>query len=229
MKNRTIADCIEHVTDQLSSAGLFFGHGTDNAGDEAAWLVLHAAGLPLDGSFADWGTAVSNAGNQEIERLVSERCSSRKPLAYLTGSAFFAGLEFQVNNHVLVPRSPIAELILDGYRPWVKPEAVTHMLDMCTGSGCIAIASTHVLENAKVIAADISEEALEVTRINIRLHGLERRVSALKSDLFQSVPATKFDLIVANPPYVSADEMAALPSEYRHEPCLGLALSLIHI
>ena len=223
MNNCTIVDWIEHVTAQLSAAGLFFGHGTDNARDEAAWLVLHATGQPLAGSFTEWGMIVDPGGEREIERLVSERCSSRKPLAYLTGSAFFAGLEFKVTENVLVPRSPIAELILDAYRPWVKPESVTNVLDLCTGSGCIAIASALMLENAYVIAADISDDALEVTRANIGLHGLEGRVSALQSDLFQAVPATKFDLVVANPPYVSAEEMAALPDEYRREPVLGLA------
>ena len=223
MNNLSIADWIDLVTARLSAAGLFFGHGTDNARDEAAWLVLHATGEPLDGSFTEWGRIVNEDDGKEINRLAAERCSSRKPLAYLTGTAYFAGLRFRVNENVLVPRSPIAELILDAYRPWVKSESVTRMLDMCTGSGCIAIASAYALENAQVLAADICEKALQVTRANIKLHRLEDRVSALQSDLFSAVPATEFDLIVANPPYVSAREMDALPDEYRCEPGLGLA------
>lgn len=223
MENRTISDWIDRIADRFSAAGLFFGHGTDNAQDEAAWLVLFVVGAPLDGSFTDWGRVVGADEAREIDRLATERCTSRKPLAYLTGTAFFAGLEFHVNENVLVPRSPVAELIIDHYRPWVRPVEVRNVLDMCTGSGCIAIASAMVLENAQVIAADISEEALQVTRRNIERHGLKDRVSALQTDLFSQVPAIEFDLIVANPPYVSANEMRDLPEEYQQEPGLGLA------
>lgn len=223
MNDRTIDDWIERVANRFSAAGLFFGHGTDNARDEAAWLVLHVTGQALDGSFTDWGRVVNANEAQEIDRLASDRCNSRKPLAYLTGTAFFAGLEFRVNEHVLIPRSPVAELILDGFRPWVNPDSVSSMLDMCTGSGCIAVASALALENAQVTAADISDKALEVARANIHRHGLADRVHALQTDLFSNVPPVKFDLIVANPPYVSAQEMNELPAEYRQEPGLGLA------
>ena len=223
MENRTISDWIDRIADRFSAAGLFFGHGTDNAQDEAAWLVLFVVGAPLDGSFTDWGRVVGADEAREIDRLATERCTSRKPLAYLTGTAFFAGLEFHVDENVLVPRSPVAELILDRFQPWMSPETVRNVLDMCTGSGCIAIASAMVLENAQVIAADISEEALQVARRNIHRHGLEDRVSALQTDLFSQVPAIEFDLIVANPPYVSANEMRDLPEEYQQEPGLGLA------
>ncbi len=219
----TIAECIERVTDRLETAGLSFGHGTDNPGDEAAWLVLHVLGAALDGSFQDWGRAVPAAAEREIERLLEARCRTRRPLAYLIGSAWFAGLEFGVNENVLVPRSPLAELILDQYRPWVEPARVERMLDMCTGSGCIAIASAVYLPQTRVDAVDISREALAVARSNVERHGLEERVKLIESDLFQSIPGRAYPLIVANPPYVPANSVAELPEEYRSEPGLGLA------
>jgi ribosomal protein L3 glutamine methyltransferase len=217
-----VAECIQGVARKLEGAGLFFGHGTDNARDEAAWLVLHLIGAPLDGSFEDWGRAVDVAEESEINRVADERCSSGRPLAYLLGSARFAGLDFEVNEHVLVPRSPIAELIRDEYRPWVEPGRVRRILDMCTGSGCIAIASAVSLPAARVDAADISPGALEVAGRNVRRHGLEDRVRLIESDLFQSIPNCRYDLIVANPPYVPAGSVMELPAEYRGEPRLGL-------
>lgn len=219
----TIAECIQQTARKLDAAKLCFGHGTDNALDEAAWLVLHVCGKPLDGSFCDWGDTVSTAEQVQINHLLSERCETRQPLAYLLGSAWFGGLELEVNEHVLVPRSPLAELILDQFRPWVDPDRVGRVLDMCTGSGCIAIASAICLPEVRVDAADISEPALEVARRNVERHGLGDRVKLIRSDLFQSVPAERYDLILANPPYVSAHSMAGLPAEYRAEPRLGLA------
>jgi ribosomal protein L3 glutamine methyltransferase len=221
-----IAEWIEQVARQLDSARLFFGHGTDNARDEAAWLVLHAVGAPLDGSFSNWGSEVGSDAKMEIERLAIARCESRQPLAYLLGTAWFAGLEFSVNPDVLVPRSPIAELILDGYRPWINPDRVNSMLDMCTGSGCIAIASALQLPRAHIDAADISANALDVAARNVKRHGLEERVTLLQSDLFRSIAARKYDLIVANPPYVPFGSVAELPAEYRAEPGLGLVSGL---
>jgi ribosomal protein L3 glutamine methyltransferase len=218
-----IAECIEQIARQFDDADLCFGHGTDNARDESAWLVLHVAGAPLDGSFQDWGRNLEDSEVLEIGRLVAARCESKLPLAYLVGVARFAGLEFEVNDKVLVPRSPLAELILDQYRPWVEPRKVDRMLDMCTGSGCIAIASAFYLPGTQVDAADISPEALEVARRNVELHRLEERVTLIESDLFQSIPACCYDLIVANPPYVPAPSVKNLPAEYRAEPGLGLA------
>ena len=217
-----IAGWIGRITRDLEAAGLHYGHGTDNAGDEAAWLVLHAVKAPLDGSFTDWGRPVEADEATIIERLCALRCSSRKPLAYLTGSAFFAGLEFEVSEDVLVPRSPIGELVGDGFRPWVDPQQVRRVLDMCTGSGCIAIASAVRLSRATVDAADISPAALRVAARNVARHGLSGRVRLLESDLFKSVPACRYDLIVANPPYVPESSLATLPGEYRREPGLGL-------
>ena len=181
------------------------------------------AGAPLDGSFQDWGRKLGNAEKLEITRLVDARCQSRKPLAYLVGSARFAGLEFEVNDKVLVPRSPIAELIQDQYRPWLEPARVKLILDMCTGSGCIAVASAIYMPGTQIVAADISAQALAVARRNVGRHRLEQRVTLIKSDLFQSIPAGHYDLIVANPPYVPVSSLKELPAEYRAEPGLGLA------
>jgi len=219
----TIAECIERVAAQLEQAGLCFGHGTDNSGDEAAWLVLHVLGVALDGSFQDWGRAVPERESAEIDAVLAARCRTRRPLAYLLGSAWFAGLEFGVDEHVLVPRSPLAELILDQYRPWIDPGGVKRVLDMCTGSGCIAIASAVNLPLAQVVAVDISPQALANARANVERHGLNKRVILVESDLFQHVPPGPYQLIVANPPYVPAASLSGLPEEYQAEPGLGLA------
>lgn len=223
----TVADWIERVGAQLAGAGLHFGHGTDNARDEAAWLVLHVIGAPLDGSFADWGRAVSRGEAAEVQALADARCSNGEPLAYLLGVARFAGLEFEVTADVLVPRSPIAELILDGFRPWRDFSAlhghVPRVLDMCTGCGCIAIATAYYLPQTQVDAVDLSRAALAVAARNVRRHGLAGRVRLIHSDLFQSLPPCRYDLILANPPYLPLGQLAELPPEYRCEPGLGLA------
>jgi ribosomal protein L3 glutamine methyltransferase len=218
----TIADWIDRVAARFDAADLYFGHGTDNARDEAAWLVLNVVRAPLDGTFDGWGRAVDEAQGAEIQRLAEARCSGGVPLAYLLGSAQFAGLEFEVSPDVLVPRSPIAELILDGFAPWVDPARVRRVLDMCTGSGCIAVATALHLPEARVDAVDISSAALEVAARNVRRHGLEQRVSLLRSDLFEEVPPCAYDLIIANPPYVPRRRLAGLPREYRSEPAVGL-------
>ena len=218
-----VAQWIDWVAGRLAAAELHYGHGTDNARDEAAWLVLHAAGFPLDGRFTDWGRAVKESAAVEIKRLAAARCDSGQPLAYLVGRAHFAGLEFEVTPAVLVPRSPVAELILDGFRPWLEPDGVKRVLDMCTGSACIAIAVAHYLPQAQVDAVDISPQALEVAARNVHRHELSSRVSLIESDLFGSVPQRHYDLIVANPPYVPAASLRSLPREYRAEPGLGLA------
>ncbi|MCW8871600.1 MAG: 50S ribosomal protein L3 N(5)-glutamine methyltransferase [Xanthomonadales bacterium] len=218
----TVAEWIDRISAQLDQAGLHFGHGTDNARDEAAWLVLHTIGAPLDGRFTDWGKRVSETQAADIHRLAEERCRSGGPLAYLTGRAWFAGLEFEVTPDVLVPRSPLAELILDEFRPWVEPGRLRRVLDLCTGSGCIAIATAVHMPQVQVDATDISPAALRVAANNVARHGLADRVRLLQSDLFQSIPPCRYDLIVANPPYVACGTLAALPREYRSEPSLGL-------
>jgi ribosomal protein L3 glutamine methyltransferase len=221
-KALTVADWIERIGAQLAGAGLHFGHGTDNARDEAAWLVLHVVGAPLDGSFGSWGRVVSSGEAADIQRLADARCGSGEPLAYLVGLARFAGLEFEVSPDVLVPRSPIAELILDGFRPWRDPARLRRVLDLCTGCGCIAIATAHYLPHAQVDAVDISREALAVAARNVQRHGVADRVRLTRSDLFQSLPPCRYDLILANPPYLPLGGLPELPPEYRSEPGLGL-------
>jgi ribosomal protein L3 glutamine methyltransferase len=220
---RTLAGWIAAVAARFEAAGLHYGHGTDNPVDEAAWLVLHVAGESLAGDVTSGSKSVSAGVASEIERLAELRCTSGKPLAYLTGTAFFAGLEFEVNEDVLVPRSPMAELILDGFRPWVQPESLCRVLDLCTGSGCIGIASAMYLPGTRVDLADIDDAALSVARANVLRHGLEGRVRLFQSDLFASVPGERYELITANPPYVPQASVAGLPAEYRAEPELGLA------
>ena len=218
----TIAEWIEAVAERLSDAGLHFGHGTDNAQDEAAWLVLHVLGQPLDGSFDEWDGLVDESAAAAIEDLVRLRCTSGKPLAYLTGTAYFAGLPFEVDESVLVPRSPFAELILEGFRPWLEPAKAERVLDMCTGSGCIAIATAVHLPQLRVDAVDISGEALQIAARNAARHDVAGRVRLIESDLFQSLPECRYDLIMANPPYVPERALDELPGEYRSEPGLGL-------
>ena len=213
---------IEWVCARLDDAWLHFGHGTDNAADEAAWLVLHVIGASLDGRFDDWGRELSAIEEKQVRELVDARIEQRAPLAYLTGMARFAGLEFETGAAALVPRSPIAELVLDQFRPWVDPSQVHRVLDMCTGSGCIAIAIAHHLPWTRVDAADISAEALAIAKRNISRHGVEDRVSLIETDLFQTLPACRYDLIVANPPYVPVESISKLPAEYQAEPVLGL-------
>ena len=216
-----VAQWTEWVNKKLLGADLHFGHGTDNALDEAAWLVLHAISARLDGSFDDCGRELDEHEEQQLRELLDARITQKLPLAYLTGSARFAGLEFESGRAALVPRSPIAELVLDRFQPWV-PSSAGRVLDMCTGSGCIAIAIARYLPWTRVDAVDISKEALEIAARNVARHGVGERVNLIESDLFHSLPACHYDLIVANPPYVPVESIDALPEEYRAEPVLGL-------
>lgn len=217
-----ISQWVIQAEQQFLQAGLHYGHGTDNAGDEAVWLVLHSVGAVLDGSFDDWQQEVRADQADRIQALISARLSSGQPLAYLLGSAWFAGLEFEVNESVLVPRSPIAELILEQYSPWVSPDQLHHVLDLCTGCGCIAIASAVYMPHVQVDAADISSSALEVARRNVVRHGVADRVQLLQSDLFAELTGRQYDLIVSNPPYVADFQRSDMPVEYQAEPELGL-------
>lgn len=214
---------IRHCAGRLDAAGLTFGHGTDNALDEAAWLVFGALGLDHAAADVAYGRPVTTTEQRDVEALLARRIEQRTPLAYLLRQAWFAGLEFYVDERVLVPRSPIAELIAERFEPWVAADRVRRIADIGTGSGCIAIALAHVFPDAQVDALDISTEALAVAAINIERHGLEGRVRPVESDLFDAVRGTRYDLVVANPPYVDAADMASLPAEFRHEPELGLA------
>jgi ribosomal protein L3 glutamine methyltransferase len=217
-----VREWIDWAAQRFDRAGLHYGHGTENSRDEASWLVLHAIGAPLQCEFHDWESTPGPAIAAKIERLVRARVEQRCPAAYLTGTAWFAGLEFEVSPDVLVPRSPIAELITDGFEPWVNHNSIESILDLGTGSGCIAIACAIRFENAQVDASDISQPALEVAGRNIRRHDLADRVHLIHSDLFDSLGGRKYDLIVSNPPYVPAASMTTLPDEFLAEPAMGL-------
>lgn len=218
----TIIDFIRYGASRFAAAGLTFGHSHDNAMDEATHLVLHSLHLPHDLS-PNYGQAKLVAGEKAtLLALIERRIGERKPVAYLTGEAWFAGLAFKVDERVLVPRSPIAELIQNGFTPWLDGRDVSRALDLCTGSGCIGIAMAAHNPDWQVDLADISDGALELARENIRIQHVGDRVRAIKSDLFAGLEGEVYDLIVSNPPYVTEQEYAELPPEYRHEPALGL-------
>jgi ribosomal protein L3 glutamine methyltransferase len=208
---------------RLTRAGVFFGHGTDNAWDESAALVLHALGADPRSGTALYRRRVGAAAQRRGAALLSRRISERIPAAYLTGVSWFAGIPLGVDARVLVPRSPLAELIERRFAPWIDAARVRRVLDVGTGSGCIAIACALAFCRARVDAVDISAPALIVARGNVRRHRLGRRVRLLASDHFSALRGRTYDIIVANPPYVGAAELAALPPEYRHEPQLALA------
>lgn len=229
----SLSDFVRWGASAFNRAGLNFAHGTSNAVDEALNLVLH--GLSLDHEIPDWLLAgrLTAEEKRRVYDLLRRRIEERKPYAYITNHARFAGLDFYVDERVLVPRSPIAELIEQGFEPWIDPESVTSILDLCTGSGCIAIACAHAFPDAEVDATDISEDALAVALINTeRLHA-SHRVTLQRADVFEGLPSKRYDIIVSNPPYVDAEDMASLTDEHRHEPALGLAagsdgLDIVH-
>jgi ribosomal protein L3 glutamine methyltransferase len=218
----TLARLIARSAARLRRARLCFGHGTDNARDEAAALVLHVLRLEPQQAARLQRRVLGRAAQQRVEQLITRRIEERIPAAYLTGLAWFAGLPLAVDARVLIPRSPLAEVIERGFAPWIDPTLVRRVLDIGTGSGCIAIACAKYLPAARIDAVDISNEALAVARANLRRHRLTRRVRLLKSDHFNALGRATYDIIVANPPYVGNVELAGLPAEYRHEPRIAL-------
>ncbi|WP_455209044.1 50S ribosomal protein L3 N(5)-glutamine methyltransferase [Kaarinaea lacus] len=221
---RTMGDLVRWGASCFDEAGLSFGHGTDNALDEAFMLVRYVLHLPHDVPAYMLDARLTKNERRQIVELLMERITSRKPAPYLIQEAWFAGMPFFVDERVLIPRSPIAELIEQGFSPWADPDKVHAILDLCTGSGCIAIACAAAFPDAHITAIDNSLNALDVAAINIEKHGMQAQVELMQSDVFQNLPASQqFDVIVSNPPYVDAAEMAALTPEFLHEPGEALA------
>ncbi|MEA1890608.1 MAG: 50S ribosomal protein L3 N(5)-glutamine methyltransferase [Pseudomonadota bacterium] len=226
-----LSTCIENAAAQLDSAGVFFGHGTDNAWDEAAWLILHALEIPVDEE-ADLNMAIDSSQQEAIDTLLQQRIDSRRPAAYLTGTAWFAGLPFHTAEGVIVPRSHIGGFLLEHGRPWIQPGKVSRILDLCTGSGCIAVAAAMAFPDARVDATDVDPLALSLAEKNINEYQMENRVQLIESDLYQNLSET-YDLILTNPPYVPAGEISHFPAEYQHEPAAAFdggndGLDLVH-
>jgi ribosomal protein L3 glutamine methyltransferase len=220
----TLRDVLREAVTQFKRAGLFFGHGTHNARDEAAYLILHTLKLPLGELDAALGRQLSPRELDAVRAILRRRVRERRPAAYLTREAWLGEFKFYVDERVIVPRSFIAELLRDGLAPWVSEvRRVRSVLDLCTGSGCLALLAAHAFPNASIDATDLSPDALQVARRNVKNYALGKRVRLIRSNLFDRLAARRYDLILSNPPYVNAAAMRALPREYRREPRLALA------
>lgn len=224
----TIRDFIRYAVSQFEASSIFFGHGTDNAYDEAVWLVMGALHLPLDTVENFWDARLTTPEREKLASFIEERVSKHTPTAYLLKEAWLQGYLFYVDERVLIPRSFIAELLLDNLltsslSPWIEyPEMITSAADICTGSGCLGILLAHTFPDAAVDVVDISKDAIDVCNINIEKYGLQDQVIAIESDMFSALSGKTYDLIISNPPYVDAPSMAALPKEYQNEPQLAL-------
>lgn len=219
---QTIRDFIRFAVSEFNRAEIWFGHGSESSWDEAVNLVLSSLNLPPDSDSAVLDARLLQAERERIAERLVLRIKERKPVAYLVNEAWFAGLAFYVDERVIIPRSPIAELIEEGFSPWLEEGQITNVLDLCTGSGCCAIATAMHIPETKVDAVDISPDALDVARKNIDRFDCEDQVEAIESDLFAALTGRKYDIIVSNPPYVSEAEYNTLPDEYHHEPTLAL-------
>jgi ribosomal protein L3 glutamine methyltransferase len=218
----SLAAAVDWAAARLEAAGLCFGHGADNPHTGAIILCAGATGLELEVLMADARRPLDEVARARLSRLVDERIATRRPAAYLAGRAWFAGLEFEVDERVLVPRSPLAEFLAEGGAPWLEPGRVERVLDVGTGSGCLAIAAAMAFPGAVVDAVDVSADALAVAARNVERHGLADRVRLLESDHFAAVAGERYDLILSNPPYIPLARMHELPQEYAHEPALAL-------
>ncbi|KTD32973.1 N5-glutamine S-adenosyl-L-methionine-dependent methyltransferase [Legionella nautarum] len=218
----TIIDFLRFGISQAETANLYYGHGTDNAWDDMLALILTSLSLPIDCDPMLLQARLTAAEKQTLAYRLSRRIIDKLPVPYLTNEAYFCDLPFYVDERVLIPRSPIAELIKQQFSPWLEAERVERILDLCTGSACIAIACNYAFPDAHVDAVDISSEALEVAEINRERHGVQEVLTLIQSDCWSEVPKKHYDLIVSNPPYVGAEEMLTLPEEYLHEPRLAL-------
>ncbi|MBI4987392.1 MAG: 50S ribosomal protein L3 N(5)-glutamine methyltransferase [Rhodocyclales bacterium] len=221
----TLRDFLRWAVSRFNEAGLHFGHGTQNAYDEAAYILLHTLHLPLDRIEPFLDAALTESERESVFALLERRIQERIPAAYLTHEAWLGDFPFYVDERVIVPRSHIAALLLnDPLAPWIEdPEAVGSALDLCTGSGCLAILLAHAFPNARIDAVDISPDALEVAARNVADYELGKRIDLIRSNLFTGLAGRSYDLIIANPPYVTGESMRSLPPEYRHEPALALA------
>jgi ribosomal protein L3 glutamine methyltransferase len=219
----TVSAMLEYGQTMFKSQGIYFGHGTTNAWDEAVYLLSFALQLPPNADRSVLDQVLTAEQQASIKALFERRISERIPAPYLTGQAWFCGLPFIVDERVLIPRSPIAELIMNGFEPWCEREP-KQILDLCTGGGCIGIACAYAFTEAQVVLSDISADALAVAAMNIAGHDFDDRITTAESDLFAGLePDQMFDLIVSNPPYVDAEDLASMPQEYQHEPKLALA------
>ena len=218
----TIRDFVRWGSSEFLRNELTFGHGFTSAFDEARYLTLHALALPYDWPDEYLDTVLTSPEREQVIDILRLRVNSRQPAAYITRESWFCGLKFYVDERVLVPRSPIAELVSDKFEPWVDRGRVHRILDLCSGSGCIAIAAKYHFPDAEVFESDVSLDALEVARTNLELHDLVGDITLYESDLFDAIPPQQFDVIVCNPPYVDAADMANLSDEYHYEPQIGL-------
>ncbi|MDP3608532.1 MAG: 50S ribosomal protein L3 N(5)-glutamine methyltransferase [Methylophilus sp.] len=219
----TIRDWLRYTVSQFEQSDIFFGHGTDNSYDEAVWLIMSALHLPHDtlDNFLD--ATLTESERKHLHHLVEQRITKRVPTAYLVREAWVRGFKFYVDERVIVPRSFIAELLEDGFQPWIEfPEMVESAADICTGSGCLGVLLANAFPNAQIDVVDISPDAIAVANINIANYGLQAQIEAIQSDMFTALAGKTYDLIISNPPYVDAPSMAELPTEYRNEPQLAL-------
>ena len=219
---KSIIDFLRFGLSRANATNLYYGHGTDNAWDDMLALVLGCLDLPPDLAPMLMHAQLTSDEKSLLCQQLERRINDRVPVPYLTHESYFCDLSFYVDERVLIPRSPIAELIKQQFSPWIAEEDVEHVLDLCTGSGCIAIACCYAFPDAVVDAVDISPDALDVAEINLQRHGMQDVLTLIESDCFDAIPATQYDIIVSNPPYVGHDEMQTLPDEYLHEPTLAL-------